>query len=335
MPVHTQVITIDTALVRQGDSLRAPQLTQVNVYLTVEEQPANERLSRDTTAIITSRDTPLQQIQKRIVSVFNPAQITDLFSLLISLLGNLLFGFFSVTFIAYYFLKEQRLFGSAIQTIVPHRYEAEMGEALNTIRRLLSRYFLGLVTQISAISVLVFIGLSVLGVRNALLIAIFAGLINIIPYVGPIISGIFASMITISSNLDADFYTVTTPALIRVLAVLSVVKVIDDTVLQPNIFSRSVLAHPLEVFIVILVAETLGGITGMIVALPAYTVLRVIGGVFLSEFKIVRKLNEQIEGTLGNDSAPPAPPSGTPPSPIPTPIPPHQVPSPPPTGRRP
>jgi predicted PurR-regulated permease PerM len=70
--------------------------------------------------------------------------------------------------------------------------------------------------------------------------------------------------------------------------------VLDAALIQPFIFSKSVKAHPLEVFLVILVAGTVAGIPGMIFAIPSYTIFRVIAREFLSGFKIIRKLTEKI-----------------------------------------
>ena len=131
--------------------------------------------------------------------------------------------------------------------------------------------------------------------KNALLIGFFAGVINVIPYLGPIIGGIFGILITISSNLDVDFYTQMLPLLIRVVIVFGTVQMLDNFVLQPFIFSTSVLAHPLEIFLIILMGAQIGGITGMILAIPAYTVLRVVARVFLSEFKLVQKITDRIQ----------------------------------------
>jgi len=72
-------------------------------------------------------------------------------------------------------------------------------------------------------------------------------------------------------------------------------QVMDNFILQPTIFGRSVKAHPLEIFIVVLIGAKLGGIGGMVLAIPTYTVLRVIGKVFFSEFKIVQSITKSLQ----------------------------------------
>ena len=101
-------------------------------------------------------------------------------------------------------------------------------------------------------------------------------------------------MITLSSNMELSFYNEMVPLLTKVLIVFLVTRLIDDVILQPNIFSKSVKAHPLEIFIIVLVGAKIGGILGMVLAIPFYTAFRVIGKVFLSEFKVIQKLTRNI-----------------------------------------
>ena len=78
------------------------------------------------------------------------------------------------------------------------------------------------------------------------------------------------------------------------IAVFAMMQLLDNFILQPNIFSKSVKAHPLEIFVIILIGAKLGGVMGMILAIPAYTIFRVIAKVFLSEFKIVQSITRGI-----------------------------------------
>ena len=107
-------------------------------------------------------------------------------------------------------------------------------------------------------------------------------------------TGIFGAAITISSNIDASFYGEILPDLYKLIAVFAMMQLLDNFILQPNIFSKSVKAHPLEIFVIILIGAKLGGVMGMILAIPAYTIFRVIAKVFLSEFKIVQSITRGI-----------------------------------------
>ena len=123
-------------------------------------------------------------------------------------------------------------------------------------------------------------------------IAFSAGILNIIPYVGPIIGeaiGVLLCMVLkygtgVGLNVNIWIF-----ALI-VLAIMLGVQLIDNFVLQPIIYSTSIQSTPLEIFIVMLIAGHIGGILGMLAAIPAYTVIRVIAGRFFYDKKFVQRL---------------------------------------------
>ncbi len=217
------------------------------------------------------------------------------FTSIISLAGNLLISIFSIVFITFFFLRDNDILTNFVVLILPNKYEARIREAVEDITEMLSRYFTGILIQISIITIFVTIGLSILGVKNALLIAIFAALINVIPYLGPIIGAAFGVLITISSNLDISFYGEMLPLLGKVVFVFGCMQMLDNFILQPFIFSNSVKAHPLEIFLIILVGAQLAGIPGMILAIPTYTVFRVIAKIFLSKYRLVKKLTENMD----------------------------------------
>jgi predicted PurR-regulated permease PerM len=233
---------------------------------------------------------PGDAFQESLSKWFKPSQIGDFFSSMIGIAGSLVFAVFSIVFITFFFLKDTGLFVNFLIALVPTQYEERVRQSVESISRLLTRYFGGILIQITIITIIVSSLLSLFGIQNALLIGFFAALINVIPYLGPLIGAVFGVILTISANLDIDFYTQMLPLLLKVVAVFAIMQLIDNFVLQPFIFSNSVSAHPLEIFIVILMGAQLGGITGMILAIPFYTVIRVIGKVFLSEFRIVQKI---------------------------------------------
>ena len=99
----------------------------------------------------------------------------------------------------------------------------------------------------------------------------------------------------IATNVDVDFYTVVFPLLIYMSIVFIITQLIDNVVLQPLIYGNSVHAHPMEIFLVILIAGNLAGIPGMILAIPGYTVLRVILREFFNKYKLVKSLTKGLE----------------------------------------
>lgn len=286
-------VSIDSILLQNGDTVTKTNITfQFNINEPIIEAKTSDVI--DKAAEIKHTDTPIEKIQKRIFATFNPGQIPQLFSTLIGFMGNLLIAFMSILFIAFFFLKEQGLFLDALQAIVPSKYEKEVIHALDDSSRLLRRYFVGVSIQVTTITIFVSLVLTVFGMKNALLIAFFAALINVIPYLGPVIGATFGVLITISSNLDLPFYEEMLPLIFIVIITFAAMQLLDNFVLQPFIFSNSVSAHPLEIFIVILVGAKLSGIVGMVLAIPVYTVIRVIAKSFLSEFRLVQKLTKKL-----------------------------------------
>ncbi|MFA5783112.1 MAG: AI-2E family transporter, partial [Bacteroidales bacterium] len=161
-------------------------------------------------------------------------------------------------------------------------------------KHLLTRYFIGLCIELALVISLITLGMWILGFKNALMIGFFAGIMNIIPYVGPLIGGSVGILLGLSSNLGMDFDTQMVPLIFQMIGVFVIVKLIDDAVLQPTIYSSSVKAHPLEIFLVIMVAGSIAGVQGMMLAIPSYTVLRIIAKQFFNKFYIVKSLTKNI-----------------------------------------
>ncbi len=235
-----------------------------------------------------------QYIQEKVAALVSITNIGSMFNYFVGFTGDFFVGFFSVSFITFFFLKDSGLPKDIVEASVPNYYVEQALNTLQKIEYLLSRYFIGLVFQIMGITLLAYAGLSLVGIKHALLIAFFAGVVNIIPYIGPLMGSGFAILVLISTNLDVSFTDVIIPMIFQIVGVFMAVQVADNIIFQPIIFSSSVKAHPLEIFIVILLAARLAGVTGMIAAIPAYTFLRVVAKEFLDEFKIVQSLTSQL-----------------------------------------
>lgn len=263
----------------------------MNAVIAALQEPINELMFRlQKIGLVESSANTDQQIRDQLSKLFQPSKISYFFSSFISIASSISIAVFSVMFIAFFFLQEQGLFIQFLQNFVPSRFEEKVRKTVDEVSNLLTRYFGGVLLQIAIISTYLLILLSIVGVKNALLIAVFAALINVIPYLGPLIGGAFGIMLTITSSLDLDFYTEMMPLLIKVLLCFMSMQMIDNLILQPFIFSNRVRAHPLEIFIIIMIGAKLGGIVGMVLAIPAYTVIRVIARTFLSEFEIIQKI---------------------------------------------
>ena len=220
--------------------------------------------------------------------------IPNFLNSVISGLGSFSIGLFSVLFISFFFLKDSRLFESSILTLIPDNKETRWKASSEKIKDLLSRYFVGLIFQILILFIIYMIGLLIIGVENAVVIAFLCALLNLIPYVGPLIGAFLMITLTMTSNLGQSFSDVIMPKTTWVLLVFAIGQLIDNFGSQPVIFSKSVKSHPLEIFLVILIAGILFGVLGLIIAVPAYTAIKVVLKTFLSENKIVKKLTKDL-----------------------------------------
>ncbi len=285
------------------------------IFVPVMITEAKELSSLNFNQIFASFDQPLQKIQEWMLQFkidsgsasvktflmdkLNPLTgmyyLSDFFSIFTGFLGNLFIAVFSITFISFFFLKDENLLTNALLALVPTRNEKAFIRAMRSIKELLIRYFIGLAGESTCIIILVTSGMLIIGMsfQHSLIIGLFAGIVNVIPYIGPIIGILFGLMLGLTTHFNAESSILALTMLI--LLVFGIVHLIDNLVFQPWIYSSSVHAHPLEIFLVILMAGSLYGIPAMVVAIPAYTVLRVFAREFLYNFKLVKKLTGKMK----------------------------------------
>ena len=284
----TQVIPVVTGIVRDAAVLNSATasgnpLDRINDWI-ISLFPG---LGPDFNVI-----TVLMDKLKEVVDLSN---VTAVISSVTSVVTGLVVGIFSVVFISFFFVRDETLFRKIVCALVPDRMEGQMAKSLGDIEGLLSRYFVGLLVEMTGVALLDFLGLWLiarLGFSNALGIAFIAGILNIIPYVGPLIGEAVGVILAVILKYGAGVglpVNIWVFALI-VLAIMLTTQLVDNFVYQPLIYSTSIKASPLEIFIVILLAGHIGGVVGMLVAIPTYTVVRVIASRFFPDLKLVKRL---------------------------------------------
>jgi predicted PurR-regulated permease PerM len=236
-------------------------------------------------------DTILISKAKEIVSF---SSVTDVLGSIVNFASNMIIGLFSVIFISFFFLKEEHLFTKLILLFLPQKYDERVSIVLEETKVLLSRYFSGICIQLLAMMTIEVTGLSIFKVPNALLIGCFGGLMNIIPYIGPLIGATVGALIGVSSLISTGSYNDIVPMAITIVCVFSAANMVDNFIVQPFVFSNRVKAHPLEIFFVVLMAGSLAGVPGMVLAIPAYTVIRVFAKQFFMRFRVVQKLTQNL-----------------------------------------
>lgn len=223
------------------------------------------------------------------------ASIPGLLNSVIGTVGSFSIGLFSVLFITFFLLKDTELLHKIFLIVTPDSKEEKLLKSFGKIKDLLSRYFIGIIIQISILFAIYSITLLIFGIESAVVIAFLCALLNIIPYIGPIIGGILMMILTMTSNLENDFQTQILPTTMYVLMGYIFAQLIDNFFSQPFIFSKSVKSHPLEIFLIIIIGGLLFGIIGMILAVPTYTVIKVMLREFLSDNEVVRSFTKDLD----------------------------------------
>ena len=249
---------------------------------------------KHTVSSLGSEHQIMTSVSEQVKHFLNFENVSSVFNNTISYTGSILGGVFSVLFITFFFLKDEKMVVKSLLLITPSEYEREMLDIYRTSRKMLSKYFTGLFIDMILISCIVTSLMWVFGIKNALVIGCLAGVMNVIPYIGPIITLFFAVFLGISGCIEFNEYEFITSTITKILVILIGTNLVDAMFIQPTIFSNTVKAHPLEIFLVILMAGSIGGISGMVVAIPSYTLLRIIAKEFLDHFKFFKKLTENI-----------------------------------------
>ena len=298
------------------------------LFVVTQAIPVVARIVRDASVLNSSslEGNPLDRVNDWIVSLFpglgpdfdvigllvgklkevtNLANVKTVISSVTSIVSGIAVGLFSIVFIAFFFIRDEKLFRKIVVSLVPDRLEESVGKAIADIERLLSRYFVGLLIEMFGVALIDFLGLWLvarLGVNYAAGIAFIAGILNIIPYVGPLLGEILGVVLAVilkygtGIGLDVNIWIF---ALI-VLAIMLAAQLVDNFIYQPVIYSTSIKASPLEIFIVILLVGHIGGVMGMLVAIPGYTVVRVIASRFFYHLKPVKKLIPDLDEEIRN-----------------------------------
>lgn len=275
-------------IVEQGKHISLIDFEQVKRDLNELNIQASDYIGVDHFQLVEAikRTTYVQNFDKEIIPSF-----IDIF------FGNIastVIGIFSVLFISFFLLKDEYLIARSVLVFAKNGNEEKFKHILVKINELLSRYFIGLLLQISILALFYSVLLLYLDINDAVAVAIICAFLNIVPYLGPLIGWGLVMLVIVSNNLGADFSSGLLPLLSIASGGYAIAQLFDNFISQPVIFGHSVRSHPLEIFIVILTGGFVFGIPGMILAVPTYTALKVIAKEFLSEYKIVKRLTRNM-----------------------------------------
>ena len=229
-------------------------------------------------------------IEDKLMNIVNFGFFSSLVGDIFTFTGKFFFDVFSVIFISFTFLYDTTLVRRVILLMVNEKSENKAIRVFEKTKHLLSRYYIGLLINILVMVTLYTIGLTIIGIKGALVIGLFGGIIHIIPYLGPVMATLMGVILGVTGVVSVGDYAMMGPTALRIILVYITIILIDVIVLEPLIYGKSVKAHPIEIFLVIIAAGTMGGIPAMIIAVPTYTLIRILLKEFLGQFRTVRSL---------------------------------------------
>lgn len=219
--------------------------------------------------------------------IFSSQEVFSLFPKAISRIVSLFIFLFS----GFYFLKEGRSMVDKFLNLIPKTYKIDAEIIINRINKAFGGYLRGQLLLVLIVSIILYIALSILGVRFALILAIFSGFAEIVPYVGPVVAGGIATLVALITG-NNNFALAPLQLGISVAIIYFVVRHFQDYFITPHVMGRIVKIHPLLIFFSVLAGGHLFGILGFILAVPTAASIKILLVYFFD------KVNSQKEDNL-------------------------------------
>ncbi len=290
--ISTLIAVLSPSIVNQMRAVREINIDEVSLQLDNKLNPMKHVL-RERQMVEVNQDFR-DNIEENVMKFVEGLNFKEIFANVIGLTGSVFMSVFAILFMSFFFLKDSDLFLAIVLIFVSQRNQKSVTNILLKVRKMLGRYFFGLFIEVSSMMVLLSTGGLIIGLENAILIGFIGGLLNVIPYIGPLIGASIGAILVLITNIGLGVNI----ALLmsgQILIVFAVANMIDNFILQPLIYSNSVEMHPLAIFIFIYAGGMLGGPLGMILAVPVITVLRIIVGEFFGDDPLIKKLTHDNE----------------------------------------
>jgi predicted PurR-regulated permease PerM len=198
-------------------------------------------------------------------------------------------------------MRQPKMLPGLVLDMAPVKYRRRLMRSMLRARELLYRYFIGILLKVVTLGFVAGLGLWIAGVEGAVFFGLVFGFLDVIPYLGPLLSSSFTALVATAYELNQP-----DPMLgwlwLKLVAVYIVAQITDNIILEPFIYGSSIRAHPLEVFLVILIAGHLAGIPGMVLGIPVYTVLRVLAAEFLAGYPVVERITARMNNAAAGNS---------------------------------
>jgi predicted PurR-regulated permease PerM len=184
-------------------------------------------------------------------------------------------SFIIFLFAAFYFLKEGRSMFDKMLHFVPNDYKIEVDILLRKINSVLGSYLRGQIFLIFFVSLVLFVALTILGVKFALILAVFSGFAEIVPIIGPIVAAAVAALAAYLGG-GASFGLAPLQAAIAVVIIYAIVRQVQDYLVNPYVMGKITKLHPLIILFAVIAGEHIAGVVGLILAVPIAGVIKII-----------------------------------------------------------
>ncbi|MCE5252108.1 AI-2E family transporter [bacterium] len=183
-----------------------------------------------------------------------------------------------IPFATFFFLLDDTKIKKRVISLIPNRYFETSLLLFHSLNQQFGWLLMGMFISVIIISILSSFGLWIIGLEYPIIVGIFAGVSNLIPYVGPVVGTLVACFVAVMTSMPLYYF-------VKIILVFLAVNLIDNVFVQPLVMSRAANLHPLFVIILVLFGSKFGGVLGMLVAVPLASLLQVIFKILLDEFK--------------------------------------------------
>lgn len=205
------------------------------------------------------------------VNQYVPTATNQVFQIITTLFSNTLF-IVSTLFFGFYFLIDEDIIKEFLTKYLDKENALFVSNTLGIAEKRMSSWFWGEITLMTIVGTFTYVGLTLLGVKYALALAVLAGLLEVVPSIGPIVSAIPAVLIGFTQS---TFIGVSTTALYLI------VQQLENNLIVPMIMKRAVGINPIVTLIALIIGGRIGGVLGVLLSIPAF----LFAETFLTEYK--------------------------------------------------
>lgn len=249
----------------------------------------------ETTAFVRNFPTIVQSLNpeiRRYIDVNSLVDyLPDLTNNIFRIIGSVFSNFFFVVttlFFALYFLLEENMLERVLSPYLPAQRVAHIKNISVGVEKRLTSWFWGQIALMTIIGSITYIALTLVGVRYALPLAVLAGVLEIVPNLGPILSSIPAFLIGLADSYILGF---------SILAIYFIIQQLENAVVVPFIMKRAVGLSPVLTLFMLLVGGKIGGVLGVLLSIPLLIIIEAVSTEVLAQFRNDKKSKHEVQTT--------------------------------------